>query len=167
MLALAGFGVQAQTCKLSISATTPDSRFVVNGQEVSDTQTGLIWQKCPLGTSGGECSTGSIQTYTWSEAIQAAEAERQLTGKSWRLPNIKELLSIVEDHCYRPAINKTIFPYKIYSTYKFCNKCYWSATPLTNSSYHEAWLVDFDFGSVGAKLVKTINIEVRLVRTGQ
>ncbi len=86
--------VTAQTCKDTIPASTPGSRFVVNGDEVTDTETGLIWQRCTLGQTGNDCS-GSASLHTWQQALQAAYAP-------WRLPNINELESIVEEVTVHP-----------------------------------------------------------------
>jgi hypothetical protein len=148
----------SQTCKDSIVASTPGSRFSVNGQEVTDTKTGLIWQKCPLGKTGSDCSAGSAQRLKWSAALQAAETDAQQAGKAWRLPNIKELRSIMEVKCVEPAINLTIFPNTNSSDF-------WSASPYANSS-DDVWLVGFDYGYSGYDY-KGNSRYVRLVREGQ
>jgi hypothetical protein len=143
--------VTAQTCNNTIPPSTPDSRFVVNGDEVTDTDTGLIWQRCSLGQTGSDCSAGSANTYTWQEALQTASAP-------WRLPNVKELRSIVEEKCVEPAINLTIFPNTISSGY-------WSASPNAYRS-GRAWHVHFYLGSSNGKY-KSNGRYVRLVRSGQ
>ena len=140
----------AQNCKDTINASTPDSRFIVEGDEVMDLDTGLIWQRCTLGQTGDDCSGGSASAYTWLAALQAA-------GASWRLPNIKELRSIVEEKCVVPAINSTIFP----NTQVFF---YWSASPLASHGY-EAWEVDFNFGDSWHRGKDSL-AHVRLVRDG-
>ena len=142
----------AQTCKDTITASTPDSRFVINGDEVTDTQTGLIWQRCTLGLSGNDCTDGSANTYTWQEALQAAVSP-------WRLPSIRELRSIVEEKCYDPAINLTIFPNTL-SSY------YWSASPYADSSDY-AWYVHFNNGYSHYGTKGYGYLSVRLVRGGQ
>ncbi len=112
----------AQTCRDNIAATTPDARFSVNGDEVTDTATGLIWQRCSLGQTGTACDGGSAAGYTWQQALQTAENVRLSTGNPWRLPNVKELRSIVEAKCYSPAINLQVFPNTKTSHY-------WSGSP--------------------------------------
>ena len=146
----------SQTCNNRIFASTSDSHFSVNGQEVTDLKTGLIWQKCPLGQTGGHCA-GSAQTFNWAAALGAAEIEAQKTGKAWRLPNIKELLSIVEGKCRDPAANLTVFP-STESLY------FWSASP--NAIYSgDAWGINFRNGySYGSP--KNDSGYVRLVRRG-
>ena len=147
----------SQTCKDSIAVSTPDSHFSVNGQEVTDLETGLIWQKCPLGKTGSDCA-GSAQQFNWTAALRTAEIEAQQTGKAWRLPNIKELRSIVEGKCGDPAINLTIFPDTDSSRF-------WSASP--NANYSDgAWGIGFSYG-YSYYAGKNNSNYVRLVRTGQ
>lgn len=98
---------------------TPPSgnRFVDNGDTVTDTVTGLEWQKATMDTTGN----GIADAMTWKEALAAAES-LTLAGKSdWRLPNINELRSLVDYKHYTPAINP-IFA----ATTKSSN--YWSST---------------------------------------
>lgn len=127
----------SQTCNTSIPESTPDSRFIVDGEEVTDIVTGLIWQRCPLGQAGSDCSDGGYVFYTWQEALKAA-ASWATEDKAWRLPNINELRSIVEERCYNPAINLSVFPFPYYATF-------WSGSPSAYSP-DGAWDVNFYFG---------------------
>lgn len=127
----------AQTCKDTIKATTPDSRFTLlnGGSEVKDNKTGLIWQRCSLGqTWNGSTCTGTANTYPWQNALKAAKA----VGNGYRLPNIKELTSIVELKCYAPAINLHTFP-------NTPSDRYWSSSPHAYGNY-SAWGVYFLYG---------------------
>lgn len=128
----------AQTCKTdSIPATTPDSRFEIisNGSEVKDKATGLIWQRCSIGqTWDGITCTGTATKHTWQQALTVAKN----LGNGYRLPNVKELKSIVERQCYKPAINGKIFP-------NTPNNDYWSSSLyIYNGSL--AWGVYFGGG---------------------
>lgn len=150
--------MQAQTCNPAMPRQAPDSRYTVQagGAEVLDTQTGLIWQRCSLGQSwNGSTCAGSAGAYTWQSALQAA---RDL-GNGWRLPNSKELQSLVEEACYNPAINETLFP----ST---AVKNYWTSSPYAPSYGLNAWLVDFDSGLTD-NVRKGVIYFVRVVRSGQ
>lgn len=131
----------AQICKTdSIIATTPDSRFtpIGNGAEVKDKVTGLIWQRCSIGqTWDGNTCTGNATSHTWQQALTVAKN----LGKGYRLPNIKELASIVEEQCYDPAINSKTFP-------NTPSNWYWSSSP--NAYYNgNAWGVYFHDGNDG------------------
>jgi hypothetical protein len=134
----------AQTCQTSSApATTPDSQLTDNGNgTVTDTKTGLMWKKCSEGQSGNHCEIGSAATYSWQAAINRADVVN-LNGfagySDWRLPNIKELRSIVERQCFSPAINLTQFP-------NTASTLFWSASPYTNASDDLAWHGDFDTG---------------------
>ena len=97
----------AQECKSGAKVT--DSYLADNNDgTISDSNTGLMWQKCSLGQTGNNC-TGTAKNYTWEEALEAAESNRDNGYNNWRLPNIKELQSIVEPFCGDPSINAGFF----------------------------------------------------------
>ena len=149
---------QAQTCNPAIPRKAPDSRYTVQagGVEVLDTQTGLVWQRCSLGQSwNGSTCAGSAGVYTWQSALQAA---RDL-GNGWRVPNFKELQSLVEEACYSPAINETLFPATATGTY------YWTSSPVAGDG-SSAWIVYFGYGSTSYG-GKYNSYYVRVVRSGQ
>jgi hypothetical protein len=59
-----------------------------------------MWMRCALGQNwNGATCTGSGQAYTWQAALQAAEGSSFAGYSDWRLPDIKELSSIVEQAC--------------------------------------------------------------------
>lgn len=122
-----------------------------DGSEVTDSATGLIWKRCAEGMtwSSGTC-TGPATKYTHKAALQL-----RLNG--WRLPNIKELASIVDHSKSNPAItDPSSFPNTPFDTY------FWSSSPyLGNSNY--AWSVNFDAGYVNG-YNRTNDVYVRLVR---
>lgn len=151
----------AQTCQTaSIPATTPTNRFTVNNNgTVSDTKTGLMWKKCSEGQSGTDCSGGSAATYTWQLALQQAQTVNNGGGfagySDWRVPNVKELLTIVEEQCVQPSINLTVFP-------NTPSNVFWSSSPDANYSSF-AWFVYFGSGS-SDNYGKGYDSYVRLVR---
>ena len=159
MLALSSSLSYAQTCNNTVPRTAPDSRYQVlgSGNEVKDTQTGLIWQRCSIGQNwNGTTCEGSATTHTFKNALQIAKD----LGNGYRLPNIKELLSLVEYGCYSPAINNNLFPNTL-------SHWYWSGSLQRASSIYAvgvSWLVDFDRGysSYGNE-----PIYVRAVRSSQ
>lgn len=152
--------VCAQTCKpASIPATT---NFYDNGDgTTTDLKTGLMWKKCPEGLMGSACETGTVVKLTWQQALQRAQTINSNGGfagyTDWRLPNIKELKSIVEEQCYDPSANLETFPV----TPSFC---FWSST---HDSTDGALVVDFKGGDGGGMAWKASLFYVRLVRGGE
>lgn len=134
----------AQTCtNSSPSASTPDSHLLDNGDgTISDNKTGLMWKKCVEGVSGNTCNSGSASTFTWKQAQKHPGRINNLGGfaghDNWRLPNIEELMSIVEKQCYGPAINLIRFP--------GTGSDIWSSSPQTSNS-SGAWFVNFHNGT--------------------
>lgn len=116
-----------------------------------DSVTGLIWLTNPFdaGLSGG---------YSWDGALTACEGLNYATYTDWRLPNVRELQSIVD---YGTAASA-----KINGTY-FMNtqpNSYWSATTYIPNSLN-AWDVRFGTGGAG-NAVKTGTTFIRCVRGG-
>ncbi|UJS25751.1 DUF1566 domain-containing protein [Thiothrix winogradskyi] len=105
----------AQICQVeNILSTTPDSQFIDNNNgTVTDINSELMWKKCTEGQHGDDCNSGVAQTYKWEVAQEQIDIANRVSFAgytNWRLPNIKELSSIVERQCYEPAINLRRFP---------------------------------------------------------
>jgi hypothetical protein len=159
--------VQAD-CNANIPLTRPDGRYVDHGDgTVTDTVTGLMWKQCSEGQSGSGCATGSAALFTWGDALQrvvnvnAGSASENLGYEDWRLPNLKELRSLVETACYSPAINTTLFP-------ATPSTGFWPSSPRVNDSATRfAWVVFFDYGYDDLRYKFNYHPRVRLVRAGQ
>jgi len=136
----------------------PDPRFTDHGDgTVTDNLTGLIWLK------DADC----FGAQTWANALVAANTlnsgECGLSDDSieggWRLPQVRELHSLVDFGNYNPALP---------AGYPFSGvqpSSYWSAT--TNAYYPDgAWYVNLPGGSVNNYL-KTNGYYVWPVRDGQ
>lgn len=154
-------------CVNSIPASTPSSQFVDNHDgTVTDNKTGLMWKQCSEGQiwKDGFCNNFAT-SYSWQGALQQTRTANNTKGfagkKDWRLPNIKELSSIVERQCYNPAINKAVFANT--DTY-FLSGDFWASSPNTQYS-GDAWFVGFRRGNVD-EAVKNSSNQVRLVRGG-
>lgn len=99
----------------SMPAST-DGAFSVTGggATVTDSRTDLEWDRCTLGQAWDATNcTGTPGLKTWQEALQAAVAANSasyLGHQDWRLPNLKELKSLVEQRCWAPAIDTHYFP---------------------------------------------------------
>ena len=165
---LGAMGVHAQNdnqeCSESVTPTTPNERFVDNGDgTVSDKRTGLIWMRCVLGEnfergfSRPYCS-GREGKYTWQQALQAAEGYTYAGSSAWRVPDINQLLSIVETSCDKPWSNLFIFPDRDY----VYMGSFWTASPDARNS-DEAWSVDF-WSGYEERRDKNNDMFVRLVR---
>ncbi len=160
MLLLAAHS-SAATCRNDITASTPDQDFTLhNDGTVTHNSTGLMWMRCSLGqTWDGSTCTGAASTFTWQNALGAAQSHNFAGHSDWRLPNKNELASLVEQRCVSPAINSKIFP----STPT--GGSFWSSSPYANDSYG-AWNVHFGYGYVFGSN-KYDDLRVRLVRAGQ
>ena len=93
----------------SLQAQVPYT-FSNDGSEVTDTKTGLIWQRCSAGqtwaASSSNC-TGTASLYTHEQALTYAAKQ---SGRGWRLPSIEELSSILDSTRTSPAIDIAAFP---------------------------------------------------------
>lgn len=156
---------QGQTCNSAISPTAPDSRYKDNSDgTVTDSHTGLMWQQCSVGQSGNGCTTGSAQRFTWDTALQFEESLNSSGGfaghSDWFVPDRNELASLMEDACYEPSINVTLFP----NTTSRIG--YWSSSPFSRYG-DDIWYVGFSHSSVGLSTYRDVGLVVRLVRLEQ
>ena len=118
--------------------------FINNGDgTVNDDETGLIWQQMDDGV-----------TRTWESAIVYCNQLSLGGNNDWRLPNIKELESIVAEFVYDPAIDPVFVGTKSLS--------YWSASSNDSAPVY-AWNVHFARGTV-LSYYKSDNYYVRCVR---
>lgn len=142
-------------------AQAADVRFVPNaaGDEITDTQTGLIWRRCVEGQAwtGSTCG-GFYATYSWNDALACAKSIATRTGMAWRLPNVKELQSLVNPNAIAPTIDTTVFP-------GTPSDVFWTSTPSSREA-STVWIVHFYHGNVynGSRYN---GHAVRLVRAGQ
>ena len=129
VLALIAAPLQAQqVCPAGLVESTPTDRFTLHDNgTVSDPVTGLMWRRCTHGQSyeaSTNSCTGSITNLNWQSALQAAGASDFAGHEDWRVPNVKELASLIEFACEEPAINLTAFP----DTPSGDSPQYWTAT---------------------------------------
>ena len=119
---------------------------------VIDSNTGLEWQDNYNDTGG------NIKTATWQDAINYCESLTFDDG-GWRLPNIRELISICDFSQVNPLINP-IFQYTT-------NSGYWSSTTVSGDfGSDEAWSVDFVLGLMHNSFKKDYN-HIRCVRDAE
>lgn len=142
------------------AAYAAGDRFVPNaaGDEITDTETGLIWRRCTEGQlwSGTTC-TDTPTSFSFRNALEHAKSVAASTGVAWRLPNVKELSSLVIRKKNAAQIDATAFP----STSSA--RPVWSSTPLRSSANMGGWFVDHAYGDVRMSL-GSASYTVRLVR---
>jgi hypothetical protein len=147
---LAALAIIVAASPRSVDAAAPAGHYVVaagNGTgngTVYDTKSKLTWQQ-----------TVSSTRYSWAEAkTYCAGVGASLGGAGWRVPTVKELLSIVDFSQTSPAIDRNAFP----STPA---EGFWSSSPFAGSS-SAAWSVYFGGGASDNVVSNTLS--VRCVR---
>jgi hypothetical protein len=126
-------------------ADAPPGRYTIDAGEVTDTQTGLVWQQ------GMSAATG----LTWADAATYCST-LALNNHTWRVPSLRELQTLVDDG-KTPAIDLTAFP-GTPSTY------FWTSNAFTGNPGN-AWIVDFTYGfTYGYGIDVTGATPVRCVR---
>ncbi len=156
----AALTVSAATCPVGVGSPPPTTDFSVNGDStVVHIVTGLMWKRCTEGLSGSTCDSGAATHLKWSDALSLARNSNFAGYTDWRLPNKREMESLVDDHCYGPAINDAAFP-------RTPGDCAWTSTTLV-ADPAMAWCVAFDQGDTRHIDKFYVGAAVRLVRGGQ
>lgn len=101
--------VQATSSSFAVRCVSgspfPAPSLADNGDgTILDKRTGLIWQKCAYGQANDATCSTAPTPITWANALISC-SNLNLAGKSWRLPNIAELSSIMD------TVTKTAPPY--------------------------------------------------------
>ena len=166
LLALAAIAFSLSAAGQSINNKTandwPDSRYQVHGDgTVTDTVTDLMWTQCGLGQDHNNNCSGNLIEHNWQQALEAPAAYSLSDYSDWRLPNVKELASLLSYYHKSPSINATIFP----NTADASQSGYWSSTPYADYSYG-AWTVDFGGGRSKYR-TRDSGYSVLLVRAGR
>ncbi len=111
----------------------------------TDNASGLMWTTVDL----GDC-------VTWETALELAENSEYAGYTDWRLPDVKELQSIVDYSGSYPAINQDYFDCTVSEENE--NFYYWSSTSAYASTqapdYQFAWYVAFGYTNHGAGAVR-------------
>lgn len=83
-----------------------------DGLIVTDTATGLVWDRCGWGQTDPACE-GDVTIFpNWVDAMQVARVANEQRWKGfhdWRVPNMHELESLVKMDAY-PAFDTGVFP---------------------------------------------------------
>ena len=102
-----------------------------NNNIILDTSTNLIWQ---------DNNNVNTTTYTWESAISYCEGLTIDSYSNWRVPNINELISIIDDSLYEPSINS-----KFQNTKSNSDGKYWTSTTRASAT-DNAWYILFQNG---------------------
>jgi len=106
------FRSSARAVRLVRDGELSGKRFVIspNKQEVTDRLTGLTWRRCVEGAlfDGARCA-GTPLVLGWTGTLAHALQQARDTGVAWRLPNVKELASLL-DHEHLLHIDTKAFP---------------------------------------------------------
>ncbi|WP_317855410.1 DUF1566 domain-containing protein [Chakrabartyella piscis] len=112
---------------------------------VTDNASGLMWMEVDLGVA-----------VDWEEALTLAESSEFADYDDWRLPDVKELQSIVNYDGSYPAINQDYFSCTELAENE--NYYFWTSTSAYFSEmspdYDSAWYVAFGYTSHGAGAVR-------------
>lgn len=124
---------------------------IVNNNDgtVTDKVTALMWQLVE----------SDAATMNWKAALDYCENLILAGYDDWRLPNSKELQSIVDYKAYDPAIDETSFQ-------NTKSDSYWSSTTFLDKTTENAWGVNFISGRIHTG-DKSESYYVRAVRGGQ
>lgn len=129
---------------LCFPSTSVAAQFLDNADgTVTDLGTGLIWQK-------QDDNTKRI----WQGALSFCESLTLGGSSDWRLPNIKEIGSIVDYTTITPAIDSRVFV--------SASDLYWSATTVAEDTTG-AWTMGFQSG-IESYISKASPAYVRCIR---
>jgi hypothetical protein len=93
---------------------------------VTDEATGMMWQQ------------ETLRPMNWKQALNYCECLNLGGYTDWRMPTIKELMSLVDYDRYTPAINTAYF-------FNAVPSFYWSSTELAYGM-ETTWGVNFGYG---------------------
>jgi hypothetical protein len=131
-----------------VRGQTPTPSFSDNHDgTVTDNVTGFMWQQ------------GESVTMAWDAALSYCNQLTIGSYSDWRLPNIKELASLIDDVSYNPTIDLSFFP-NAHADH------YWSSTSTVYIPPYMAKDVYFADGRVLVYDYKSVAQYVRCVRGG-
>ena len=144
---------------LAACASPAAGRFAVSadGQEVTDSTSGLTWRRCAEGMRwDGKACSGKLLKYSYATAKAKASDTAKQAGKSWRIPTHDELVALLDRaRKKKPLIDSESFP-------QTPSAPFWASKAGSDDDLN-AWLVNFGNGKVHANLGQA-KFPLRLVR---
>lgn len=155
-LFLLGGAAQAiAECNPFLQSQETLQRYEAMDHVVLDRVTNLIWERCPVGYRWETSSCSRIEgfpvQFSWEAALQYAFTR----PAGWRLPNPKELESLIKRNCYSPALDTAAFS-------DLPLGFHWTSAARPQD-VKTAWAVDLNSGAVSA-IDKTQQLLIRLVK---
>ena len=169
------FAAYEEVCTLSsnkvpMKPSTPTAEFdysTENGKVLIDNRYNLMWMRCVAGESlhvTFKTCEGTATKGQWNDALSEVntingDSNKNFGFTDWRMPNVKELMSIVEHQCAYPAMNGYLFP-------GATGHAIWSNTPASDAAGLDTLVryVNFFTGSMGTEEAGTGSFSIRLVR---
>ena len=158
-----------------LACTTPAwAALTVNADgTVTDTTTGLVWDRCVKGLSGPTCAGGAAMLTDWPSALTTATTANAASYKGftdWRLPNVNELESIVKLDAHdpvNPVIDSAAFPNTpITGDATDYGGGTWTSTSIAAFGFTYPVIVLFRNGNISGS-TENGPMFIRLVRSGQ
>jgi Protein of unknown function (DUF1566) len=143
------------------TVTQPNLQPSADGQTVFDPKTGLEWRRCVEGMTATVIPGSNLFTCTGAPVAlthEAALAQATKIGNGWRVPNTKELFSIIDRSSDNSVTDPVAFPA---TPLNGVPSIQWSSTPIGGTN---AWIILFS-PTVGISTTnRTVGATVRLVR---
>ena len=105
--------------------------------------TGLMWKRNyeMLDPANPGTYLDRKDTFLWSAALQRAVADRTGGYTDWRVPNVRELQSLIDRSVSNPSINQSFFPAPPQQTF------FYSSSPTYDYKWNRmVRVVNFDYG---------------------
>ncbi|MFA6412606.1 MAG: DUF1566 domain-containing protein, partial [Syntrophales bacterium] len=153
-----------QDGELQMGAAWPNPRFMDYGdQTVMDNLTGLIWTKDGNAPGPAACSPGVAKLWQGAlDYVKCLNTNYYLGHNDWRLPNRKELWSLV----HVGQSNSNIF-LNLQGLSNVQADEYWSSSAYPLKDYNGAWCVPFNYGGVSSGARPYSYYHVWPVRSGE
>lgn len=112
-----------------------------SGNAVTSAETSLLWERCSAGqTWNGATCAGTVTDLSKSGAVTYCTA-LATEGRTWRVPSLRELLTLPNQSVSSPAIDSTYFP-----GVPTGSRRYWT-TDSDLLTAGNSWTVDFSAGT--------------------
>jgi hypothetical protein len=147
-IAASGLFATLASAAFGTSASAPPGRYTISSGTVLDTKTMLTWQQVAPASQ-----YAAVAAATYCSSLT-------LNGGGWRLPTIKELVSLVDFSVAPPGptIDSQAFP-------NTPGDSFWSSTPAVYDLNMTGWFVTFNNGAVlGQSTVSPYVYYLRCVR---